>query len=249
MTDKKILQVAVTTAANGKWIVGSLLTNQRKEWCFMRKFICFGFVVLLSAACGLVIAQSPAAKNTAMPQGSDAPSKEQAADIAASLAKLSPEDREIAEAQGFCPIQVKNRLGVMGTPVKVMINNQPVFLCCNGCRAKALANPDKTLAMVASLKAKVADAAISANLAKLSPEDRQLVIAQGYCPVMKDNRLGAMGAPVKVMIKNQAVFLCCADCEREAQANPEQTLATVADLKSKVAEAAHKTMAGGKVSR
>jgi hypothetical protein len=226
-----------------------LLTNQRKGWCFMRKFICFGFAVLLSAMCGSDLAQSPAMKNMAMSQGSDEPSKEQAANIAANLAKLSSEDREIAEAQGYCPIQVKNRLGVMGTPVKVMINNQPVFLCCNGCRAKALANPDKTLAMVASLKAKVADAAISANLAKLRPEDRQFVIAQGYCPVMKDNRLGAMGAPVKVMIKNQVVFLCCADCEKEAQANPEQTLATVAHLKAKVAEAAHKTVAGGKMSK
>jgi hypothetical protein len=215
----------------------------------MRKCVCFGFVVLLSAGCGLVLAQSPAAKNMAMPQGTDAPSKEQAATIAANLAKLSSEDREVAEAQVFCPIQVKNRLGVMGTPVKVMVNNQPVFLCCNGCRAKALASPDKTLAMVASLKAKAADAAISGNLAKLSAEDRQLVLAQGYCPVMKDNRLGAMGAPVKVMINNQAVFLCCADCEKEAQANPERTLATVADLKAKVAEAGHKTMAGGKMSK
>jgi hypothetical protein len=36
-----------------------------------------------------------------------------------------------------------------------MVKDQPVFLCCKGCRRKALADPDKTLAKVAELKAKV----------------------------------------------------------------------------------------------
>ena len=52
------------------------------------------------------------------------------------------------------------RLGVMGRPIKVMIEDDerqihPVFLCCKGCRRKALADPDKTLAKVEQLKAKV----------------------------------------------------------------------------------------------
>lgn len=42
----------------------------------------------------------------------------------------------------------------MGTPVKVMVKEQPVFLCCKGCRRKALADPDRTLAKVDELKAK-----------------------------------------------------------------------------------------------
>jgi hypothetical protein len=72
-------------------------------------------------------------------------------DIQAALAKLNPEDRKLAEAQKFCAVQTKNRLGVMGTPVKVMIKDQPVLLCCKGCVAKAQANPDKTLATLADL--------------------------------------------------------------------------------------------------
>lgn len=73
------------------------------------------------------------------------------ADIQASLAKLSPDDRKLAEAQKFCAIMTTNRLGVMGTPLKVVIKGQPVFLCCRGCQSKAMANPDKTLATVAAL--------------------------------------------------------------------------------------------------
>jgi hypothetical protein len=76
---------------------------------------------------------------------------QEASDIEANLAKLSPEDRKLAESQKFCAIQTKNRLGSMGVPVKLTIKDQPVFLCCGGCVAKAKANPDKTLATVAEL--------------------------------------------------------------------------------------------------
>ncbi len=77
--------------------------------------------------------------------------QKQEATIAANLAKLKPEDRKLAEAQKFCAIQTKNRLGAMGTPIKITVKDQPVFLCCNGCVSKAQANPDKTLASVAAL--------------------------------------------------------------------------------------------------
>jgi hypothetical protein len=55
-------------------------------------------------------------------------------------------------------IQTEERLGGMGTPVKVMVKGQPVFLCCKGCRKEALAQPDKTLAKVKELKEKAAEA-------------------------------------------------------------------------------------------
>jgi hypothetical protein len=44
----------------------------------------------------------------------------------------------------------------MGKPFKVLVKGQPVFLCCDGCRKKALAEPDETLARVQELKAKAA---------------------------------------------------------------------------------------------
>ena len=164
--------------------------------------------------------------------------REEEAVIEASLAELSEEDRELAEAQGFCPVMVKNRLGIMGTPTKVMVKDQPVFLCCKGCNRRAIANPDKTLAAVEKLKIKVAEAEISASLAKLSREDRALATAQGYCPVMKDSRLGSMGPPLKVMVNDQPVFLCCKGCQRRALANPAKTLAIVAKIRTRVADEA-----------
>ena len=80
------------------------------------------------------------------------------ADIKAERAKLSPEDQTLVAAQEFCAIS-DERLGEMGPPVKLVIKGQPVFLCCGGCKKKALADPDKTLAKVEELKAKVKAAA------------------------------------------------------------------------------------------
>jgi peroxiredoxin len=85
------------------------------------------------------------------PQGGPAAEVDEAG-IRASLAKLSPEDRRLAEEQRFCAVMNDSRLGSMGTPVKVMVKDQPVFLCCKGCSKKAQNNPDLTLAKVKELK-------------------------------------------------------------------------------------------------
>jgi Cu(I)/Ag(I) efflux system membrane fusion protein len=101
---------------------------------------------------------------SAGPQGTDRRSaitagssrvEDEDARVKAALGKLSSPDRRLAEAQAFCPVLRDNRLGSMGVPVKVMVKGQPVFLCCAGCKEKALANPDQTLAKVEQLKAKV----------------------------------------------------------------------------------------------
>ncbi len=72
--------------------------------------------------------------------------------VRANLAKLSAEDRRLAEAQRFCPVQPDNRLGGMGVPVAVEIKGRKVFLCCKGCKDEALENPDQTLARVEQLE-------------------------------------------------------------------------------------------------
>jgi len=71
----------------------------------------------------------------------------------AMLAKLSPEDRTLAEAQGYCPA-LGTRLGAMGVPVSLTLQGQKGFLCCKGCKGEALKDPDGTLAEAARLKAK-----------------------------------------------------------------------------------------------
>jgi hypothetical protein len=79
------------------------------------------------------------------------------AEIQANLAKLPAKDRKLAEEQKFCAVEEESRLGTMGVPVKVMIKDQPVFLCCKGCTKQAQKDPDKTLAKVKELKAKNKD--------------------------------------------------------------------------------------------
>jgi hypothetical protein len=74
--------------------------------------------------------------------------------VRANLAKLSAEDRRLAEAQGYCPVEPDNRLGSMGVPVAVEVKGRKVFLCCPVCKDEALGNPDQTLAEVEKLKAK-----------------------------------------------------------------------------------------------
>jgi Cu(I)/Ag(I) efflux system membrane fusion protein len=175
--------------------------------------------------------------------------------VQAVLAKLSRSDRKLAEAQGYCPV-LGNRLGAMGLPVKVFLKGESVFLCCKGCERRARAKPEQTLAEVARLRAGghpgnpstgsaeqgavpvtaargSRESRVQAALAKLSPEDRRLAEAQGFCAVENGNRLGAMGPPVKVEIEGEPVFLCCTGCEEEARAHPAQTLAAARRLKEK----------------
>jgi uncharacterized protein (TIGR03000 family) len=75
--------------------------------------------------------------------------------IEENIAKLSPEDRELAKSQKFCAVQDGVPLGAHGVPVKVMLNKQPVLLCCEACMDRATANADKTLAKAKELKGKL----------------------------------------------------------------------------------------------
>jgi hypothetical protein len=78
------------------------------------------------------------------------------AKVKAALAKLSAEDRRLAEAQVFCAIDQESPLGTMGPIYKETIKGQAVFLCCKGCVAEARAHPDETLAQLRKLMARMA---------------------------------------------------------------------------------------------
>jgi len=87
-----------------------------------------------------------------------------------------------------------------------------------------------------STPAAAEEAEVQAELAKLDPADRKLAEAQRFCAVVNADRLGAMGPPVKIMVKGEPVFLCCGGCRKQALADPEKTLARVSELKAKTAE-------------
>ncbi len=60
------------------------------------------------------------------------------------VAGLSPADRELALAQGSCPVTGKP-LGSMGVPPRVVVQGRQVFLCCKGCESAIEASPEKYL--------------------------------------------------------------------------------------------------------
>jgi hypothetical protein len=80
----------------------------------------------------------------------DEPSED--ATVKANMNLLSPRDRKVARAQKVCVVS-GNPLGSMGTPFKVEIDGQPVFLCCDGCKDRALEHCDETLARARELRA------------------------------------------------------------------------------------------------
>jgi uncharacterized protein (TIGR03000 family) len=84
-------------------------------------------------------------------------------------------------------------------------------------------------------KSQAVDQEITKNLAGLQPEDRTLAKAQRYCAVQAGIRLGSMGAPVKVVLKGEPVFLCCEACVKKAQSDPDLTLDQVRKIKTKTA--------------
>lgn len=171
------------------------------------------------------------------------------AKINQALARLSDEDRRIAEQQRFCPVLADSRLGAMGIPVKIVIDDQPVFLCCDGCTKSALENPQETLSKVKKLnednrnssgassrnspRAQKSDpeAKIRAALAKLPKPDQTLAAEQRFCAVLTNSRLGSMGTPVAVEIDGTKVFLCCEGCRDTALKNPNATLKRAEQLK------------------
>jgi hypothetical protein len=119
----------------------------------MKMAYCVLALVLFTLACSGC--KDPAAEKPKTPNQS---SGEVKADdkVKTTLAKLDDADRKLAEAQQFCAVENENPLGSMGVPVKIMVKDQPVFLCCKSCQKRALADPDKTLAKVEDLKKKSA---------------------------------------------------------------------------------------------
>ena len=141
------------------------------------------------------------------------------------LSALPTEDQKLAKAQRFCPIMTYDRLGSMGTPVKVTIGGKPVFLCCKACKEDAIKGGEKTVKTVVKLRDS------TKTLAKLPMSERMAIEAQKYCAVANTSLLGSMGKPIKLEIEGKPVFLCCDGCSKKAKADPSGTLAKAEELK------------------
>jgi len=69
-------------------------------------------------------------------------------EMLAAIAPLSEEEREIVRQQKLCPVG-QQPLGSMGTPLRVDVNDQIIFICCEGCRSPLVNEPDQYLPKMA----------------------------------------------------------------------------------------------------
>ena len=144
------------------------------------------------------------------------------------VAQLTQADQAGIARQKVCPV-TGGKLGAMGTPVKLPVGDQPIYLCCRGCVAKIQANPELYLQKVTAAQGQTASqsAARQITVSTATAADQAGIARQKVCPVT-GGKLGGMGAPVKLLVGDQPIYLCCRGCVRKVQENPERYLAKVA---------------------
>lgn len=157
------------------------------------------------------------------------------AKLPVSVVATADSDRAAIAQQKVCPV-MDAQLGSMGTPVKVLVGDRPVYLCCIGCLGKIQRNPEAYLPSAAQARSAPGESpprpATTGNHLAVSTStsaDRAAIARQGLCAVA-GSRLGAMGAPVKVTRNGQALFLCCKGCVGKVEKNPDQYFAKAAEL-------------------
>ncbi len=148
--------------------------------------------------------------------------------------------------QAVCPV-MDEPLGSMGQPVKVMIGDKPIYLCCKGCVKKVEAQPAKYLAIASGedlsmdshkhpqvqsdgdspLPSTPRGEEVRAGVFKVSAADAPFIAAQKLCPVM-DEPLDAMGGPYQVDAQGKAIYICCPGCAKRIAADPQKYMDALA---------------------
>ena len=127
-----------------------------RKWIYEAGFVLTALTCVLLFGLGCADRNAGPAGTTDAPKGDDKlptmTAKEKK--IEAARAQLSPEDRALVDAQDYCAVTPKQKLGAMGVPIKVTIKGQPVFLCCKGCKGTAEDEPEATLETAEELKAR-----------------------------------------------------------------------------------------------
>jgi YHS domain-containing protein len=138
-------------------------------------------------------------------------------------------DAPAIAAQKACPV-MDEPLGSMGTPIKVMVGDKPIYLCCKGCIKKVQAEPAKYLAIVYGSASQgsvpVGVEKVREGVFKVVAADKPFIAAQKKCPVM-DEPLDAMGGPYKVNAAGKAIYICCPGCAKQIIAEPQKWLSAL----------------------
>ncbi len=115
--------------------------------------------------------------------------------------------------QKICPV-TGQPLGSMGKPVAVEAGGRQVYVCCAGCTSAIKSEPAKYPGKHPKITVTAATAA-----------DTALIAQQAKCPVLGEP-LGSMGKPIKMMVGDKPIFLCCEGCINKVRAEPNKYLST-----------------------
>ena len=147
------------------------------------------------------------------------------------VSKVTEADKSLIAKQATCPV-MDEPLESMGGPIKLLVGEKPLFLCCKGCIKKVKAEPEKFLKAVYgdSLAGSVSSGGeqVREGVFKVTKEDDPFVAAQKKCPVM-DEPLDAMGGPYRVNADGKAIYICCPGCAKKIAAEPKKYLDLLAE--------------------
>lgn len=116
--------------------------------------------------------------------------------------ELSEHDKIHIAVQDICPISGQ-KLGSMGTPLKVKIGEEIVYVCCKGCLQKQV------------------------NAAHWATIHNNFAAAQGICPVM-ENKLSAKAK--WTIVEGQIFYVCCPPCTEKIAKDPQSYLRKLDEL-------------------
>ncbi len=145
---------------------------------------------------------------------------------------LDESDSPRIDRQKVCVVS-GGKLGSMGTPIKVLVGGQPIYLCCKGCLGKVEKNPELYLPKVAPARPQATARASADRLVvtTATASDKTAIAQQRVCAVT-GGKLGGMGTPIKMTAGGQSLFLCCKGCVGKVKKNPDRYLAKAAQLRA-----------------
>jgi YHS domain-containing protein len=140
------------------------------------------------------------------------------------VAEFTDADREAVARQKVCP--VSHEAFDHDTPVKLMIGDRVLYLCCKDCIEEVQKNPQAYYAQAQAVAVQ-RPVQQSVSVETATAADEAAIRAQSVCPV-SGQRLGGMGTPLRVTINGQTLYVCCKGCVARVEKDPAKYFAKVA---------------------
>jgi hypothetical protein len=152
------------------------------------------------------------------------------APVPVSVVRLTEADRPRVERQRMCPVMEDTELGAHGAPIKLLVGDRTLFVCCEGCVEEVQKSPGQYLQKAATAEANRQPPRPQVNVYWAAQADDAAIRAQGVCPVINE-RLGAHGRPLKVVVDGRPIFVCCEGCIDRVVRDRDLYFRSVADVR------------------